>query len=92
MERIAYSGTGGVFGGRAGFIFGGNTYAARAEETSMESPQESAESPVSDDNSAGEETPEEDIGFDLDAFLEWVQKYADEAGIGGRIREGGGGD
>lgn len=65
-----------------GFIFGGNTYAAKAEETSIESPQESTESPVSDDNSAGEETPEEDIGFDLDAFLEWVQKYADEAGIG----------
>ena len=68
-----------------GLIFGfrsADVMTAHAEETSVESPQESAESPASDDNSAGEETPEEDIGFDLDAFLEWVQKYADEAGIG----------
>lgn len=68
-----------------GLIFGfrsADVMTTKAEETSVESPQESAESPASDDNSAGEETPEEDIGFDLDAFLEWVQKYADEAGIG----------
>lgn len=67
-----------------GLIFGfrsADVMTTKAEETSIESPQESAESPTSDDNSAGE-TPKEDIGFDLDAFLEWVQKYADEAGIG----------
>ena len=74
-----------VLGVCLGLIFGfrsADVMTAHAEETSVESPQESAESPASDDNSAGEETPEEDIGFDLDAFLEWVQKYADEAGIG----------
>lgn len=68
-----------------GLIFGfrsADVMTTKAEETSIESPQESVESPTSDDNSAGGETPEEDIGFDLDAFLEWVQKYADEAGIG----------
>lgn len=68
-----------------GLIFGfrsAEVMTAHAEETSIESPQDSVESPASDDNSAGGETPKEDIGFDLDAFLEWVQKYADEAGIG----------
>ena len=68
-----------------GLIFGfrsADVMTTKAEETSIESPQESVESPTSDDNSAGGETREEDIGFDLDAFLEWVQKYADEAGIG----------
>ena len=29
-----------------------------------------------------EETPAPDPEFDLDAFLAWVQKYADQAGIG----------
>lgn len=65
-----------------GFIFGSNTYSARAEETSSEAPQDSTDLPASDETSEDEETPDEDIGFDLDAFLEWVQKYADEAGIG----------
>lgn len=65
-----------------GFIFGGNTYASRAEEVSTEAPQESTGSPVTGETSEDEETNGEDIGFDLDAFLEWVQKYADEAGIG----------
>ena len=70
----------------AGFIFGGNTYAARAEEVSAEesaeAAQDSADSSVTGETSGDGETGEEDIGFDLDAFLEWVQKYADEAGIG----------
>lgn len=65
-----------------GFIFGSNTYSARAEETTSEAPQDSTDSTTSDEMSEDEETPDEDIGFDLDAFLEWVQKYADEAGIG----------
>ena len=68
-----------------GLIFGfrsAEVMTAHAEETSIESPQDSVESPASDYNSAAGETPKEDIGFDLDAFLEWVQKYADEAGIG----------
>ena len=68
-----------------GLIFGfrsADVMTTKAEETSIENRQESAEAPASDDNSAGGETPKEDIGFDLDAFLEWVQKYADEAGIG----------
>ena len=65
-----------------GFIFGSNTYSARAEELTSEAPQDSTDSTTSDEMSEDEETPDEDIGFDLDAFLEWVQKYADEAGIG----------
>lgn len=68
-----------------GLIFGfrsADVMTAKAEETSIESPQDSAESPVTSETDKTEETPEEDIGFDLDAFLEWVQKYADEAGIG----------
>ena len=66
-----------------GLIFGfrsADVMTAKAEETSIESPQDSAESPVTSETDKTEETPEEDIGFDLDAFLEWVQKYADEAG------------
>ena len=68
-----------------GLIFGfrsADVMTAKAEETSIESPQDSAESPVTSETDKTGETPEEDIGFDLDAFLEWVQKYADEAGIG----------
>lgn len=65
-----------------GFIFGGNTYSARAEEASTEVPQDSAGESTSDDSEADKETPEEETDFDLDAFLTWVQKYADQAGIG----------
>lgn len=55
---------------------------ASAEESSIEAPQDSASEPTSDDGEVDKETSEEETGFDLDAFLEWVQKYADEAGIG----------
>ncbi len=65
-----------------GLIFGTGTYSARAEETSIEAPQDSADAPTSDDSESTEETPAPDPEFDLDAFLAWVQKYADQAGIG----------
>lgn len=61
-----------------GMIFGfrsADVMTASAEESSIEAPQDSASEPIS-------ETSEEETGFDLDAFLAWVQKYADEAGIG----------
>ena len=65
-----------------GLIFGTNTYSAKAEETSIEAPQDSADEATSGDSSVVEETPAPDPEFDLDAFLAWVQKYADQAGIG----------
>lgn len=65
-----------------GLIFGTNTYSAAAEETSIEAPQDSADEATSDDSETVEETPAPDPEFDLDAFLAWVQKYADQAGIG----------
>lgn len=65
-----------------GLIFGTGTYSAAAEETSIEAPQDSANEATSDDSETVEETPAPDPEFDLDAFLAWVQKYADQAGIG----------
>lgn len=68
-----------------GMIFGfrsADVMTASAEESSIESPQDSAGEPTSDDSKTDKETHEEETGFDLDAFLAWVQKYADEAGIG----------
>lgn len=65
-----------------GLIFGTGTYSAAAEETSIEVPQDSANEATSDDSETVEETPAPDPEFDLDAFLAWVQKYADQAGIG----------
>lgn len=65
-----------------GLIFGAGTYSAKAEETSIEVPQDSANEATSGDSSVVEETPAPDPEFDLDAFLAWVQKYADQAGIG----------
>ena len=65
-----------------GLIFGTNTYSAKAEETSIEAPQDSADEATSGDSETVEETPAPDPEFDLDAFLAWVQKYADQAGIG----------
>ena len=68
-----------------GMIFGfrsADVMTASAEESSIEAPQDSASEPTSDDGEVDKETSEEETGFDLDAFLEWVQKYADEAGIG----------
>ena len=65
-----------------GLIFGTGTYSAKAEETSIEAPQDSSDEDTSDDSETVEETPAPDPEFDLDAFLAWVQKYADQAGIG----------
>lgn len=68
-----------------GLIFGfrsGDAMTAAAEETSIEAPQDSADGATSDDSETSEETPAPDPEFDLDAFLAWVQKYADQAGIG----------
>ena len=68
-----------------GLIFGfrsADVMTASAEESSIEAPQDSASELTSDDGEVDKETSEEETGFDLDAFLEWVQKYADEAGIG----------
>lgn len=82
-----------------GFIFGGSTYTAYAEEPGAEVPQdeeegadsdevssvvgsEGADEPESDETSEVGEIPDGEINFDLDAFLAFVQKYADEAGVG----------
>jgi len=65
-----------------GLVFGTSTYSAAAEETSIEPSQDSTDEATSDDSSVVEETPSPEPEFDLDAFLAWVQKYADQAGIG----------
>ena len=49
------------------------------EETSQDSENESVTEPPVDDT----ETPE----YDLDDFLEWVQGYADKAGLGNEFKE-----
>ncbi|MFQ7077351.1 MAG: hypothetical protein ACLRSW_05110 [Christensenellaceae bacterium] len=59
-----------------GYIFG------RRRGNVDRSPQDSANEATSDDSETVEETPAPDPEFDLDAFLAWVQKYADQAGIG----------
>lgn len=66
-----------------GFIFGSNTYAptviVSAEESRETASDESVNDlPDSSDNAAG---------FDLDDFLAFVQKYADEAGIGNEYKK-----
>ena len=66
-----------------GIIFGSNTYApsvtALAEESGETASDESVNDlPDSSDNAAD---------FDLDDFLAFVQKYADEAGIGNEYKK-----
>ncbi len=53
-----------------------------APEDSTEAPQDSSDVPTSDESNTDGESTDKETGFDLDAFLKWVQSYADEAGIG----------
>lgn len=62
--------------------FCGNTYSAVAEGTRAETVQEGADEPETGETVAPEETPGGETKFDLDAFLAFVQGYADEAGVG----------
>lgn len=67
-------------------------YAAYAEETPTEQPAGEQEGAQSGETEQGGETPagneetqpgaNDDVQFDLEAFLAYVQKYADQAGIG----------
>ena len=67
-------------------------YNAKAEESATEQPEGEQEGSQRGETEQGGETPagnegtqpgaNDDVQFDLDAFLAYVQKYADQAGIG----------
>ncbi len=67
-------------------------YNAKAEESATEQPEGEQEGSQIGETEQGGETPagneetqpgaNDDVQFDLDAFLAYVQKYADQAGIG----------
>lgn len=67
-----------------GMIFGGNTnrYSACAEEIETQDEQDGGNELSQSGTESNEETPGKETTFDLEAFLAFVQKYADEAGIG----------
>ena len=79
-----------VFGAIAVFFCSNKPYAVIAEEVTEEMQTESTgtgeNAPETGENAGGEEIPEEENesekSFDLDAFLAFVQTYANEAGVG----------
>ena len=75
-----------VFGAIAVFFCSNKPYAVIAEEVTEEQTETGENAPVTVENIGGEETPEEENesekSFDLDAFLAFVQTYANEAGVG----------
>lgn len=75
-----------IFGAIAVFFCSNKPYAVIAEEVSEEATETGENEPATGESAGGEETPEEETNggksFDLDAFLAFVQTYANEVGVG----------
>lgn len=75
-----------------GIIFGSNTYAPSVTALAEESRETASDESVNDVPDSADQTQKPDssdnaAGFDLDDFLAFVQKYADEAGIGNEYKK-----
>jgi len=75
-----------------GIIFGSNTYAPPVTALAEESRETASDESINDVPDSADQTQKPDSSdnaadFDLDDFLAFVQKYADEAGIGNEYKK-----